>query len=91
MVDVFQEVDCVGNRFLSSKMIWEDDPNIVEWIRYNVDKEPFQVVGVGDGLAGLARIRKIPPDLLLSDLMLPHLSSLAICQEIRRDKTLDCS
>lgn len=70
-------------------LIIEDDKDIVELVRYNLEKESFQVLACGDGASGLAQIRKSPPDLLVLDLMLPRLSGLEICKEIRRDNKLN--
>jgi phosphate regulon transcriptional regulator PhoB len=70
-------------------LIVEDDRDIVELVRYNLEKEGFQVLAVGDGTAGLAQLRKSPPDLLVLDLMLPKLSGLEICKEIRRNPSLN--
>ena len=70
-------------------LIIEDDKDIVELVRYNLEKEDFQVTAVGDGVSGLAQVKKTPPDLLLLDLMLPKLSGLEICKDIRRDASLN--
>jgi two-component system phosphate regulon response regulator PhoB len=70
-------------------LIIEDDKDIVELVRYNLEKEDFRVTAVQDGLNGLAQVKKSPPDLLLLDLMLPKLSGLEICKEIRRDPSLN--
>ena len=70
-------------------LIIEDDRDIVELVRYNLANEGFQVSAASDGSIGLAQVRKSPPDLLLLDLMLPKLSGLEICKEIRRDETLN--
>jgi len=67
----------------------EDDPDIVELLRYNLAQEGYQVSANGDGVSGLAQLRKAPPDLLVLDLMLPKLSGLEICKEIRRDRQLE--
>ena len=69
--------------------IIEDDPDIIELVRYNLNQEGFQVSATGDGVSGLAQLRKVPPDLLILDLMLPNLSGLEICREIRRDGKLE--
>ena len=66
-------------------LIIEDDRDIVELVRYNLTSEGFEVTAAGDGLLGLAQLRKAPPDLLLLDLMLPKMTGLEICKEIRRD------
>ena len=61
----------------------------MELVRYNLEREGFQVLAATDGSSGLAQLRKTPPDLLLLDLMLPKLSGLEICKEIRRDQALN--
>jgi two-component system phosphate regulon response regulator PhoB len=70
-------------------LLIEDDRDIVELVRYNLEREGFQVAAATDGATGLAQIRKTPPDILLLDLMLPKLSGLEICREIRRDQALN--
>lgn len=70
-------------------LIIEDDRDIVELVRYNLANEGFQVQAALDGSSGLNTLKKTPPDLLLLDLMLPKLSGLEICREIRRDDSLN--
>jgi phosphate regulon transcriptional regulator PhoB len=70
-------------------LIIEDDKDIVELVRYNLEKESYQVTAVGDGLSALAQVKKSAPDLLLLDLMLPRLSGLEICKAIRNDDQLN--
>src|ERR1700684_521321 len=70
-------------------LLIEDDRDIVELVRYNLEREGFQFAAATDGATGLAQLRKTPPDLLLLDLMLPKLSGLEICKEIRRDQSLN--
>jgi phosphate regulon transcriptional regulator PhoB len=66
-------------------LVIEDDRDIAELVRYNLEKEGFQVACAHDGVAGLAQLRKLPPDLLILDLMLPKLPGLEVCKEVRRD------
>ena len=70
-------------------LIIEDDRDIVELVRYNLASEGFDVNSSSDGSAGLAQVRKSPPDLLLLDLMLPKMPGLEVCKEIRRDSALN--
>ena len=70
-------------------LVVEDDKDIVELVRYNLEKEDFQVTSTADGAVGLTQIRKSIPDLVILDLMLPKLSGLDICKEIRRDASLN--
>jgi DNA-binding response OmpR family regulator len=58
-------------------------------VRYNLEKDGYQVTSSGDGSTGLAQIRKAAPDLLVLDLMLPKLSGLEICKEVRKEVTLN--
>src|ERR1700733_16124744 len=69
-------------------LVIEDDRDIVELVRYNLEKDGFQVLTAADGSTGMAQVKKTPPDLLVLDLMLPKLSGLEICKEIRRDPSL---
>jgi len=70
-------------------LVIEDDKDIVELVRYNLEKDGFQVASTGDGGTGLAQLRKAPPDLLVLDLMLPKVSGLDICKDVRRDASLN--
>jgi phosphate regulon transcriptional regulator PhoB len=70
-------------------LVIEDDKDIIELVRYNLEKDGFQVAASVDGATGLAQVRKTPPDLLILDLMLPKLSGLEICKEVRKDVSLN--
>jgi phosphate regulon transcriptional regulator PhoB len=70
-------------------LIVEDDKDIVELVRYNLEKEGYQTAVAGDGLTALSTLRRSPPDLILLDLMLPKLPGLEVCREIRRDQALN--
>lgn len=70
-------------------LVIEDDRDIVELVRYNLEKDGYQVATATDGAIGMAQVKKSPPDLLVLDLMLPKLSGLEICKEVRRDAALN--
>jgi DNA-binding response OmpR family regulator len=65
-------------------LVVEDDPDIVELLRYNLEREGFEVRAVGDGEAGLAAAETHQPALILLDLMLPGMEALEVCRELRR-------
>ncbi len=69
-------------------LIIEDDPDIVELLRYNFVKNGFQVEDCGNGEDGLRILEDNKFDLLILDLMLPERSGLEVCREIRRDPEL---
>ncbi len=77
------------NEEMKRVLLIEDDRDIVELVRYNLEREGFQVAAATDGATGLVQVRKTPPDMLLLDLMLPKLSGLEICRDIRRDQALN--
>jgi len=69
-------------------LIIEDDRDIVELVRYNLEKEGYRVLASVDGATGLVQARKSLPDLIILDLMLPKVPGLELCKELRRDSTL---
>jgi DNA-binding response OmpR family regulator len=68
-------------------LVVEDDSDIVELLRYNLEREGFEVRAVGDGEAGLAAAETHQPALILLDLMLPGMEGLEVCRELRRRET----
>ena len=68
--------------------IVEDEPDIRETLAYNLSQEGFKVSEFSDAESCLNKIQKKKPDLLLLDLMLPGMSGLDLCKEIRVDKSL---
>lgn len=63
----------------------EDDDDILELIKYNLNKEGFNVSGVGSGEEGVQQARVNPPDLIILDLMLPGIDGFEVCRELRSD------
>jgi two-component system phosphate regulon response regulator PhoB len=63
----------------------EDEPDLLEVVRYNLSREGYQVQGSEDGEEGLELIQKSPPDLVLLDLMLPGMDGLEICRRVKYD------
>jgi phosphate regulon transcriptional regulator PhoB len=86
MVDQNEGLEAVIKKRI---LVIEDDRDIVELVRYNLEKDGYQVFTATDGATGVAQVKKSPPDLLVLDLMLPKLSGLEICKEIRRDAALN--
>lgn len=65
-------------------LVVEDDPSLIELVRYNLEREGFAVVRAADGEEGLLLAREDPPDLVLLDWMLPHVSGIEVCRRLRR-------
>lgn len=66
-------------------LLIEDDENITELVRYNLERADYVVDAVADGEDGLYRASQEAPDLILLDWMLPNLSGLEICRQLRRN------
>jgi two-component system phosphate regulon response regulator PhoB len=65
-------------------LIVEDEAPLVTLLRYNLEKQGFRVEDTGDGGEALTRITETPPDLLLLDWMLPTISGIEVCRQLRR-------
>lgn len=73
---------------MSAKILLvEDDPSLTELIKYNLEKEGYDVTVEMDGEEGLLSAQTHSPDLILLDWMLPNLSGIEICRRIRREKS----
>ncbi|HUP76394.1 MAG TPA: response regulator transcription factor [Acidimicrobiales bacterium] len=64
-------------------LVVEDEPSFSEALTIGLEREGFRVTTVADGAAALARFDELSPDLVLLDLMLPFVSGLDVCREIR--------
>ncbi|MBI3949969.1 MAG: response regulator transcription factor [Acidobacteria bacterium] len=68
-------------------LIIEDDPDIGRSISYNLERDGhFEVYIATSGEQGLERLLAHPPDLLILDLNLPHMSGFEICRRVRGEK-----
>ena len=66
-------------------LVVEDEPPLVEVLRYNLEKEGYLVDVAEDGAAALERVRGSTPDLIILDWMLPELSGIEVCRQLRAD------
>ena len=67
--------------------IIEDEPSIIQLVQHNLEKNGFIVLSSVNGNDGLRELKKFQPDLLLLDWMLPDLSGIDICKNIRKDNS----
>jgi len=66
-------------------LVIEDEKEIRDLVRYNLERAGFRVVPVADGEAGLERIFASRPDAVVLDLMLPGRSGLEVLREVRAE------
>ncbi len=65
-------------------LVVEDEAALVRLIRYNLEAEGFEVLDAHDGEEGLLILTERTVDLVLLDWMLPNLSGIEVCRQIRR-------
>jgi two-component system phosphate regulon response regulator PhoB len=65
-------------------LVVEDEASLVAMLRYNLEKQGFRVEEAVDGQEAIARISESPPDIVLLDWMLPVMSGIEVCRQIRR-------
>jgi len=66
-------------------LVIEDDEDIQELVRFNLEKEGYEVTGVTSGEKGLESVASRIPDLLVLDLMLPGVDGLEVCRRLKSD------
>lgn len=66
-------------------LIVEDEKNIVDIIRFNLNREGYEVLEAYDGEAGLALARAEKPDLILLDVMMPKMMGFDVCRALRAE------
>ena len=69
-------------------LIVEDEDSFVEALTVGLNREGFRVEVAQDGATALARFHEVKPDLVLLDLMLPRISGIDVCREIRKHSTV---
>jgi len=67
-------------------LIIEDEEDIRELVKYNLQRENFAVLEAETGEAGLKMVERTIPDLILLDLMLPGMDGLEICRMLKREE-----
>ena len=68
-----------------SILVIDDEKDLIELVKYGLEKEGFLVRGVLDGESGLSTAARDVPDLVIVDLMLPGMDGLEVCRRLRSD------
>ena len=67
-------------------LIVEDEPNMVAGLRDNFEFEGYQVITAPDGVTGLERALAETPDLVILDVMMPRMSGLDVCRQLKSQR-----
>lgn len=69
-------------------LIIEDDPDILEFVSFNLRKEGFEVFTAKDGVKGVQTCVQVRPDLVLLDVMMPRMDGVEVCELIRSNPSV---
>jgi two-component system alkaline phosphatase synthesis response regulator PhoP len=65
-------------------LIVDDEKDILEFLSYNLEKEGYQVSTALNGVLALSLAKKIKPDLIILDVMMPEMDGVSTCSELRK-------
>ena len=65
-------------------MVVEDETSLMTMLRYNLEKEGYRVTEAGDGEEAITVADETPPDAVILDWMLPRMSGVEVCRQLRR-------
>ena len=66
-------------------LVVEDEPALRDTLAYNLKKDGFTVEAVGDGRSAIESARRLKPDLIVLDLMLPEIDGFEVCRILRKE------
>ena len=70
-------------------LIVDDEPDILEFLSYNLKAEGYDVHVAANGRAGLTLAKRIVPDLVVLDIMMPEMDGVEMCRRLRADTQFD--
>ena len=69
-------------------LLVDDEPDIIEFLSYNIRKEGFEVVTANNGKDAIEKAKKMQPHLILLDVMMPEMDGIETCEALRQDEKL---
>ncbi|MFM2308769.1 MAG: hypothetical protein RLY87_890 [Chloroflexota bacterium] len=69
-------------------LLVEDDATLAEALKYNLEREGYQVLSAADGMTALEIARRDTPDILVLDVMLPRLDGFSVCRMLRKESSI---
>jgi len=64
-------------------LLVDDEPNLRELLRHMLELGGFEVVEAEDGLDALEKMKTILPDVMILDVMMPHMDGVTVCKKLR--------
>ena len=66
-------------------LLVDDEPDVIEIIRYNLDQEGYKIYTASDGKEALKKAKKKMPHLIIMDVMMPNIDGIEACEQLRND------
>jgi signal transduction histidine kinase/CheY-like chemotaxis protein len=66
-------------------LVVDDDPHVVDLVRQLLDDQPYEIEAAVDGQAALEAIARHPPDVILLDLLMPHMDGFGVLESLHQD------
>ncbi len=70
-------------------LVVDDEPDILDILRYTLEKEGYKVFTAGDGKEGIKVAEKEKPNLIILDIMMPKMDGVEVCRNLRAKKAFD--
>lgn len=70
----------------STVLVIDDEADLIELVRYNLEKEGFEALTASDGQSGLQIAQRRKPEVIVLDLMMPGMDGLEVCRRLRTDE-----
>ncbi len=70
--------------FLGKILVVDDEPDIVEFISYNLKSKGYQIATAADGIEAIRKAKEFKPDLVLLDVMMPNKDGMQTIRELRQ-------
>lgn len=67
-------------------LVVDDEPDIIEILRFNLEKEGYCVVSASNGEEGISKAEQHLPNLIILDIMMPEIDGVEVCRRLRRRK-----
>lgn len=65
-------------------LLVDDEPDILEFLKYNLEKADFEVITAKNGIEAISLAEKTTPDLIVLDVMMPEMDGVETCHELRK-------
>ena len=79
----------MAHKNLSKVLLIDDDTDILELLKYNLEKEGYTVKAVADSTMAVKAALKFLPNLIILDIMMPHPNGIEICKALRQRKEFE--